>query len=231
MKALIWDFDGTLAYREGGMFGASLVEAIEHEEPDWHGGREALRPYLQSGFPWHTPERPHPHICTAADWWEMLYPVFERALEGVGFDRGRARAMARQARAIYVDPARWRLFPDVVPALAQLSTQGWTHQILSNHVPELPDIVDHLGLNAWISSVHCSAQTGYEKPHPEAFRLVLSALPQDADVWMVGDSMEADVLGAEAQGIKGILVRRPDPRAARYSDGVEGVPDLVERPN
>ena len=231
MKTLIWDFDGTLAYREGGMFGASLIEVIEHEEPDWEGGREALRRYLQTGFPWHTPERPHLHIRTAADWWEMLYPVFERALEGVGFDRGRVRAMARQAHAIYVDPTRWRLFPDVVPTLTQLTARGWTHQILSNHVPELPDIVDHLGLNAWVSTIHCSAQTGYEKPHPEAFRHVLSALPPGADVWMIGDSVQADVLGAEAQGIKAVLVRKPDPRAVRYAEELGGVADLVTRPS
>ena len=228
MKTLIWDFDGTLGYREGGMFGASLIEAIEQEAPGWDGDREALRPYLQSGFPWHTPERPHPHIRTASDWWEMLCPVFGRALQGVGIDRGRARTMVRQARAIYVDPTRWRLFPDVVPTLTQLSAQGWTHQILSNHVPELPNIVGHLGLSAWISTVHCSAQIGYEKPHPEAFRHVLSALPPGADVWMIGDSMQADVIGAEAQGIEAILVRKSDPRAARYTDWLGGVADLVK---
>ena len=48
------------------------------------------------------------------------------------------------------------------------------------------------------------------------------------NVWMIGDSMQADVLGAEAQGIEAILVRKPDPRAARYTDGLGGVADLVK---
>ena len=35
MKTLIWDFDGTLGYREGGMFGASLIEAIEQSHREY----------------------------------------------------------------------------------------------------------------------------------------------------------------------------------------------------
>ena len=227
MKAIIWDFDGTLGYREGGMFGAALLEAVEGIAPDWNGEGEGLRPYLQSGFPWHTPEKPHTHIRTAAEWWEMLYPVFERALEGVGLDHARARIIATAVRAIYTDPVRWRLFPDVTPALAELSTQGWRHYILSNHVPELPRIAEYLGLMSWVMCVHTSARIGYEKPHPKAFEHVLGALRSGAEVWMIGDSMQADVLGAEALGIKAILVRKPDPRAARYCQDLAGIVRIV----
>ena len=41
MKTLIWDFDGTLAYREGGMFGASLIKAILVRRPDPRAARYA----------------------------------------------------------------------------------------------------------------------------------------------------------------------------------------------
>ena len=227
MKALIWDFDGTLGYREGGMFRAALLEVIEQTAPDWNGDGEDLRAYLQSGFLWHTPGQPHLHIRTGQEWWEMLYPVFERALQGVGFNRPRARLMARQTRGVYTNPVRWRLFPDVAPALAGLSAQGWTHYILSNHVPELPDIVDRLGLMSWVATVHTSAQMGYEKPHPKAFEHVVRALPEDAEIWMIGDSLEADVRGAESLGIKAILVRKPDPQATRYSEDLAGIARIV----
>ena len=40
---------------------------------------------------------------------------------------------------------------------------------------------------------------------------------------MVGDNVVADVLGAEAVGLPAVLVRRPDPRATRYSDSLAGV--------
>ena len=44
---------------------------------------------------------------------------------------------------------------------------------------------------------------------------------------MVGDNVVADVLGAEAVGIPAVLVRRPDPRAARYADSLAGVEGLL----
>jgi hypothetical protein len=40
---------------------------------------------------------------------------------------------------------------------------------------------------------------------------------------MIGDNVVADVLGAEAVGIPAVLVRRPDPRAARFSATLAGV--------
>jgi putative hydrolase of the HAD superfamily len=228
MKTLIWDFDGTLGYREGGMFGASLLEVIQRGEPGFNVTHGQIRPYLQSGFPWHTPERSHPEIDSGDQWWEtLLYPIFEQALTGVGVDSCRARSMARQARAVYTDPGRWRLFDDVIPTLDLLSSRGWCHVILSNHVPELRDIVRHLGLGPHIMKVFNSAETGYEKPHPRAFETVLEDLPDPGAVWMIGDNMQADVAGANAAGIPGILVRRYHKSAEYYSERLSHIPLIV----
>jgi putative hydrolase of the HAD superfamily len=227
MNVLIWDFDGTLAYREGGGFGASLIEAIMEVAPDWPGKGEALRPYLQTGFPWHTPEQSHTHIRTSDQWWGMLYPVFEHALAAAGFDGERGHVMARRVRAVYTDPTRWCLFPDVLPVLEHLRADGWTHHVLSNHVPELPQIVHHLGLTPYVAGVHTSAAIGYEKPHAEAFRHVTKALPLGTAAWMIGDSMEADIQGAESVGLKAILVRRPSTQATRYSKTLAGIAAIV----
>jgi hypothetical protein len=62
---LIWDFDGTLAYRLGGR-PAALLEIIQREALPCKVTADQLRPHLQIGFPWHTPERPHP-VVTSAD--------------------------------------------------------------------------------------------------------------------------------------------------------------------
>ncbi|MBI2941543.1 MAG: HAD hydrolase-like protein [Chloroflexi bacterium] len=45
---------------------------------------------------------------------------------------------------------------------------------------------------------------------------------------MVGDPVTADVQGAERAGIKGILVRREDERAARRCPDLRGVIKTVE---
>ena len=62
-----------------------------------------------------------------------------------------------------------------------------------------------------LAAIFNSAQTGYEKPHPQAFRNVLAWLPEPEAVWMIGDNYTADVLGAQAVGLPGILVRETHP--------------------
>jgi FMN phosphatase YigB (HAD superfamily) len=131
-------------------------------------------------------------------------------------------AAANRVRAHYIDPASWRLFPDTVPTLAALSGLGWRHVLLSNHVPELPEIVNGLGLGSHLSVIVNSAATGYEKPHPEAFRLALERARWPASAWMIGDNPVADVAGAISAGLRAILVR------TRPADGSRHVTDLAE---
>jgi putative hydrolase of the HAD superfamily len=170
----------------------------------------------------------HPELCEPETWWASVGQVLARAYEAAGYAPARALELAAAARRLYVDPkVGWELFEDTRPALEQLSQAGWTHAILSNHVPELRHIVAGLGLDDLVAFVSCSAETGYEKPHQQAYASVLDALrPEEA--WMVGDNVVADVLGAEAVGIPAVLVRRPDPRAARYADSLAGVEPFLE---
>ena len=229
VRLLIWDFDGTLAHRRGETgWSILLAEALDAEEPGHGHSAETFRPHLREGFPWHRPEVAHPELCEPEAWWASVRPVLARAYEAAGYVPARALELAGAARRLYVDPAvGWALFDDTLPALERLSQAGWTHAILSNHVPELRQIVAGLGLDELVAVISCSAETGYEKPHPQAFASVVDRL-RPAEAWMVGDNVVADVLGAEAVGIPAVLVRRPDPRAARYADSAVGVERFLE---
>jgi len=110
MKALIWDFDGTLGYRQGGMWGAALLQVIQQDEPTRPISLEQLRPLLQTGFPCQSSGQPHPELSTPEKWWRQVEPIFERALLGNGFDPQRAQKLAKQVRPVYTDPSAWRLF-------------------------------------------------------------------------------------------------------------------------
>jgi putative hydrolase of the HAD superfamily len=226
-KYILWDFDGTLASRDG-MWGGTLLEILETEEPGLCATRDDLRPHLQSGFPWHTPETPHSHISDAEAWWTMLLPVFEHALSSLGLSAVRAADLAARVPAQFCCRDKWKLCDYPFPALNFLSERGWSHVSLSNHVPELPSIVSGLGLAAFFEEVHTSAVTGYEKPHPDAFRVALRSLPDSSRVWMVGDNPIADVKGAEQVGIQAILVRRTDERAKRQCDGLVEAAEIME---
>jgi len=216
MRLLIWDFDGTLGYRVGGMWSGALLELLQQEIPEVEATADQLQPYLQAGFPWQHPDQPHPEIQTPEEWWNGLALVFEDIFQGLGIETSQARSMAQQVRQTYTDSGRWRLFDDALPTLDQLSIQGWTHFLLSNHVPELREIIHHLGLASRLARIFNSAETGYEKPHPHAFQMVLNAFPESTTVWMIGDSMAADVIGAQAIGIPAILARGHS-KDARYA--------------
>lgn len=132
--------------------------------------------------------------------------------------------MAGRVRSVYVDPAEWKLYDDTKDVLTQLCEEGWNHAILSNHVPELPSLIGALGLGPLIHCIVNSAETGFEKPHRGAFQSALKALESPADVWMIGDNILADVLGAESAGLRAILVRNDDPRASRRAASLRDVP-------
>jgi putative hydrolase of the HAD superfamily len=225
---LIWDFDGTLGYRLDGWPGA-LLEVMHREAPTCDVTADQVRPHLQAGFPWHTPEHPHPFITSAEQWWSVLDPVFVRAFTAIGIDAQRAQQMAKQVRQVYPLPTHWRLFDDALPTLERLSTQGWTHVILSNHVPELPAIIHHLHIGPYISHIFNSAETGYEKPHPQAFRHMLAALGGVAAVWMIGDSLLADIAGATRAGIPAILVRASQSEVHYCCAELSQVADILRR--
>ena len=190
---------------------------------------ETVRPYMRRGFPWHTPDVPNSPGRPAAAWWEAMLPVFTEAFTACGISAGEAPVLALQVRSAYTDLAGWKLFEDTAEVLRELRAEGWRHAILSNHVPELPSLIGGLGLAALIDRVFNSAETGFEKPHPRAFRDALSALQVDT-AWMIGDNIEADVLGAERAGMRAILVRNQDARAARQAAGLREVRRYLEEP-
>jgi putative hydrolase of the HAD superfamily len=212
---VLWDFDGTLAWREG-MWGGCLVETLDEDEPGHGIALDDVRASLRDGFPWHAPHEPHLDLCEPEVWWRRVGALLVRAYENVGIESTRADELARRARARFVDASvGWAVFDDAVPALERLRANGWRHVVLSNHVPELPALVDALGLTRFFDAVLTSAATGYEKPHPEAYALALRAAGEAERVWMVGDNYDADVAGAEAAGIPAVLARRDDARATR----------------
>jgi putative hydrolase of the HAD superfamily len=138
---ILWDFDGTLAIREGGWTGA-LGDLLAVHAPDIAATPDQILPFLQAGFPWHEPHIPHTHLNDdSVMWWRALDPIFVNAFEGLGVARKRAVDLARLVRAQYLAPAAWRLFDDALPVLHALAERGWQQMIVSNMrriAPRLP---------------------------------------------------------------------------------------------
>jgi putative hydrolase of the HAD superfamily len=234
-NVILWDFDYTLGFR-GDLardearipWGACLIEILDAEEPGHQVSTDDVRPYLHDGFPWHRHADPHLDLCDGDAWWRSVEPVFARALEGVGVVGERSTDLARLVRRRFADSTAWSLYPDTLPVLRALRETGWSHVIVSNHVPELEQIITALGLAELIDHVLCSAITGYEKPHPEAFDTARRRVGSPKRLWMVGDNPVADVQGAEAVGIPAIQVRmRRAEGVRRYAEDLHGVVEIV----
>lgn len=213
-KTILWDFDGTLVPFTS--WRLALMDVLDECQPGHSVDQEQIRPFLRDGFPWHKPQESHTHLSTPEAWWKQLEPVFVRAFQGVGLAETRAQELSRYVRRHMTDSRRYTLLEDTLPTLKYLAEKGWTQGILSNHMPELSGVVRALGLDPFIDFCLSSGITGYEKPHPQAFRLALEQAGNPEKVWMVGDNVIADIKGAEDAGIAAILVNQPPVEEVKY---------------
>ncbi len=103
----------------------------------------------------------------------------------------------------------YRAYPDALRCLKALRARGVSTGVVSNFSHRLPMILKDLGLAPHLDTVTYSFEAGAEKPHPRIFRSALAragAIPER--VLMVGDSYEADYLGAREAGLHAVLLRR-----------------------
>lgn len=222
---LWWDFDGTLVSRPA-MWSEAGHMVLAERCPQLNVQRETLGRHLQSGFPWHHPDRDHTGLTTAEAWWDAVDHRFADAFVELGWvDAHRARPFDR-LREYILAPDRYRVFDDVEPVLSLLLDRGWRHVIVSNHVPELPSLVDGLGLARWFDAIVTSAQVGFEKPHPRLFEAARAISPHGA-IWMIGDNPIADFAGARSVGINAVLVRTPHEASPR-TDDLWGLAEILD---
>jgi len=119
---------------------------------------------------------------------------------------------------------RFRAYPEVPAALAGLRAAGARLGIVSNWDISLHDVLERTELRALVDTVVISAELGVGKPDPAIFRAALDRLGATAaDAIHVGDSVEHDVEGARAAGLRAILVAR---NGADAPEGVRVVASL-----
>jgi putative hydrolase of the HAD superfamily len=205
-RYVLWDFDGTIAMRSG-MWSDAMLQAIARHIPDSSITLQDIRPHLCVGFPWHEPDRLHDHLSSSPSlWWEELEKLFRVALQKLGHTEKHAATIAACVKSEYLDLQHWRVAPGVPEVFEELSDHGWGHVVVSNHVPELQQLVESLGIDSHFERIFSSALLGVEKPNPIFFQRVLSALGPRDDAWIVGDSVHADISGGKAAGLKTVLV-------------------------
>ncbi len=94
------------------------------------------------------------------------------------------------------------LVPDAIEILEYLKPNYRLH-IITNGFQEVQDRkLKHAGINGYFDQVINSEMAGVKKPDPYIFRLALGAAGTPSEkALMVGDSIEADILGAQGVGM------------------------------
>ena len=129
------------------------------------------------------------------------------------------------ARRAMLGALEFTPYADALEALPDLHEAGHALVVVSNWDCSLPDWLGSAGVLELVDAVVTSADVGAAKPDAAVFRRALELAGVDGDGAVhVGDSIDNDVEGARAVGIRAVLVQRGgDPPA-----GVEAVRSLTE---
>jgi putative hydrolase of the HAD superfamily len=119
----------------------------------------------------------------------------------------------------------FELFEDVLPVFDELRRASLRLAVVSNGIRDLTQFVADHRLD--VDAVVDSRSHGRVKPHPTIFRAALERLDvEPSDAVMVGDSLEEDIEGARALGMRAILIDRDD----RHPEVEERLLDLYGLP-
>jgi HAD superfamily hydrolase (TIGR01509 family) len=160
-------------------------------------------------------------------------PAFFRRLLELAAASGEPAELETAARAIWESHLRrnvWsRVGPGVDSALGRLRAAGVKLAVVSNSEGTVGALLAEVGLARHLDTVVDSWVVGVAKPDPRIFRIALERLAVSAtDAVMVGDSLAADVAGAQAAGMDAVLLDPLDVHPAsdvlRFAD----VPAVVD---
>jgi HAD superfamily hydrolase (TIGR01662 family) len=105
----------------------------------------------------------------------------------------------------------WYLETDTLPTLATLQGSGYRLGMISNTSDDanVQQLLDRWHLRPFFETIITSAGCGIRKPDRRIFQLALDHFRVPAEqVAMVGDSLEADILGANQMGMYSIWITR-----------------------
>ena len=114
--------------------------------------------------------------------------------------------------------AAWRPFADSVEVVSRLVADGYRVGILTNGDDrQQRDKLRVIGLADLVHVVRTSGAMGVQKPDARAFRSLAAGLGvAEPECLFVGDDVEADIRGAEAAGMRALLVDR----SGEHADGI-----------
>jgi putative hydrolase of the HAD superfamily len=156
---------------------------------------------------------------------EVWIAFTEQIVLGMGGDAPGARACATDMVREWERHENFSLYEDSLPVLAELRRHRLKIGLVSNGQRDLEEFAAHHALD--VDAMVGSKSHGRTKPHPSIFVAALEALEVAPDeAAMVGDSLEDDIEGARALGIRAIFLDRD----GRHLDAEDRIDTLLALP-
>ncbi|HNT26022.1 MAG TPA: HAD family hydrolase [Anaerolineales bacterium] len=129
-----------------------------------------------------------------------------------------------------VSEAYWLPEPEALPVLETLRQRGHRMGMISNagDDEDVQRLVDKCGLRPYFDFIFTSAAVGIRKPDVRIFQAALACWEaQPSQAAMIGDNLQADVLGARNAGIFAVWLTRRAETPANLQHLQAIVPDAV----
>lgn len=138
---------------------------------------------------------------------DFFRAVNARVIEHLGLESD--DPMLDEIHAEFDKGVAWKPYPEAVRILKDLRRAGYRLGVISNASHALPETLRKVGLAGFFDTVTYSFDVGAEKPDVRIFRrAVAQASAKEERCVHVGDSFEADYLGARRAGLHAILLQR-----------------------
>ncbi len=145
-------------------------------------------------------------------WHTLVHATFTQLQVPEPFD-----AFFEELYQLFKQPEVWRLFPECLEVMRTLRQHGYIVGVISNWDSRLPDLLENMGLMAYVQHVSISGIVGWEKPHTAIFEHALKAVAvPPARALHVGDNLQADAYGAQQAGLQPLWLQRQGGTHADY---------------
>lgn len=171
------------------------------------------------------------------DYHETTYHfVLRELLKELGHAEVAESVLRSGLDALYrVTQKNWEVESDAVETLERLKSQDYKLGIFSNagDDQDVRELIEAFDIRRYFDFALTSAACFYRKPHPRAFEIALAqwnATPEESV--MIGDSLEADIAGAQGLGMTAVWITRraqfkdEDLRRVKPDFSIRNLPEL-----
>ena len=218
LKVVLFDLGNTLIY-----FDSTWPEVIDQSDQAMYASLLEAGYKLDEAFPATYNLRMEQYYQEReTEFIEYTAEMFLRDLmKEYGYDQvPDAIIKSAVATQFAVSQAHWLPEADALPLLEQLKGEGYRIGLISNanDAQDVRTLIDKGNFAPFFEITLISAEVGLRKPHPGIFKIALDyfhARPEE--VVMVGDTLGADIIGANNLGIFSVWI---NPRAEVRPDNL-----------